>query len=105
MYIMNLLAGLSRYLWGCLDNMSNKIVDTAETALNALSILISVQDLNDIINLILLIVSVLAILWRAGYAIYKHIKDKNYDKVSDELDKTKKDIENLKDNVNKEDKQ
>lgn len=73
----------------------NKIIDTAETILNTASIIISVQDLNDIINLILLIVSLIAILWRAGYAIYKHIKEKDYDKVNDELSKAKDDIEKL----------
>lgn len=73
----------------------NKIIDTAETILNTVSIIISVQDLNDIINLILLIVSLIAILWRAGYGIYKHIKEKDYDKVNDELSKAKDDIEKL----------
>ena len=72
-----------------------RLLDIAETGLNTVGVLIGVSDIENVLNLVLLIVSILAILWRAGYAIYQHIRDKRLDKIGDEIDKAKDDIEKL----------
>lgn len=75
--------------------LMKKAWDLAETALNAVGVMIGVSDVENVLNLVLLIVSIIAILWRAGYAIYTHIKNNRLDEVGDELDKAKDDIEKL----------
>lgn len=72
-----------------------RLLDIAETGLNTLGVLIGVSDIENVLNLVLLIVSIIAILWRAGYAIYQHIRNKRLDKVGDEIEQAKDDIENL----------
>ena len=72
-----------------------RLLDIAETGLNTVGVLIGVSDIENVLNLVLLIVSILAILWRAGYAIYQHVRNKRLDKIGDEIDKAKDDIEKL----------
>ena len=72
-----------------------KFMDIAEPLLNGMGILVGVSDIENILNIVLLCVSIFAILWRAGYTIYTHIKQKNFDKIGDEIDKVKDEIENL----------
>lgn len=72
-----------------------RLLDIAETGLNTMGVLIGVSDIENVLNLVLLIVSILAILWRAGYAIYQHVRNKRLDKIGDEIDKAKDEIEKL----------
>lgn len=72
-----------------------RLLDIAETGLNTMGVLIGVSDIENVLNLVLLIVSILAILWRAGYAIYQHVRNKRLDKIGDEINKAKDDIEKL----------
>lgn len=72
-----------------------KFMDVAEPLLNGMGILVGVSDIENILNIVLLCVSIFAILWRAGYTIYQHIKEKKFDKIGDEIDKAKDEIENL----------
>lgn len=72
-----------------------RLLDIAETGLNTVGVLIGVSDIENVLNLVLLIVSILAILWRAGYAIYQHVREKRLDKIGDEIEKAKDDIEKL----------
>lgn len=72
-----------------------RLLDIAETGLNTMGVLIGMSDIENVLNLVLLIVSILAILWRAGYAIYQHVRNKRLDKIGDELEKAKDDIEKL----------
>jgi F0F1-type ATP synthase membrane subunit b/b' len=72
-----------------------KWFDACETGLNVLGVAIGVSDVESILNVILLIVSIAAILFRAGYAIYQHVKEKNYSKIAEELESAKKQLEQL----------
>lgn len=72
-----------------------KVFDACETGLNVLGVAIGVSDVESILNVILLIVSIAAILFRAGYAIYQHCKEKNYSKIAEELESAKKQLEQL----------
>ena len=53
-------------------------------------------NINDILSTAILVLSILNILFNMGYAIYKHIKNKNPDAISNEIEKAKKELENLK---------
>ena len=72
-----------------------RLLEIAETGLNTMGVLIGISDIENVLNLVLLIVSILAILWRAGYAIYQHVRNKRLDKIGDEIDKAKDEIEKL----------
>lgn len=72
-----------------------KFMDIAEPLLNGMGILVGVSDIENILNIVLLCVSIFAILWRTGYTIYLHVKEKKFDKIGDEIDKAKDEIENL----------
>ena len=72
-----------------------KFMDIAEPLLNGMGILVGVSDIENILNIVLLCVSIFAILWRAGYTIYQHIKEKKFDKISDDINNAKDEIENL----------
>lgn len=72
-----------------------KAFDIGETILNACGVIIGVSNLEDILNIILLIVSICAILFRGIYAVYSHIKTKEYDKIAHDLDDTKEELEQL----------
>ncbi len=72
-----------------------RVLDVCETGLNIVGVAIGVSDIESLLNVILLIVSILAILFRAGYAIYQHVKEKNYSKIADELESAKKQLEQL----------
>lgn len=80
-----------------------KFMDIAEPLLNGMGILVGVSDIENILNIVLLCVSLFAILWRAGFTIYTHIKQKKYDKISDDIEHAKDEIETLmpkEDNAN-----
>lgn len=72
-----------------------RLLGIAETGLNTVGVLIGVSDIENVLNLVLLIVSIIAILWRAGYAIYQHVRNKRLDKIGDEIEKAKDGIEKL----------
>lgn len=72
-----------------------KFMDIAEPLLNGMGILVGVSDIENILNIVLLCVSIFAILWRAGYTIYQHIKEKKFDKIGDDINNAKDEIENL----------
>ena len=67
----------------------------AELSLNTISIMVASIDIENVLSIILLVLSVCSILYRLGYNIYKLIKNKKYDKIDDEIDKAKDDIEKL----------
>ena len=81
--------------------MDKKLLNIAETILNGIGITVSVTDLNNILNIILLVISILSILVRASISIYNHYKEKKYNEIANDLEKTKDEIETI---INKEDK-
>lgn len=72
-----------------------RVLDVCETGLNIVGVAIGVSDIESVLNVILLVVSILAILFRAGYAIYQHVKEKNYSKIAEELESARKQLEQL----------
>lgn len=82
--------------------MNMKVFDLVETVFNALGILIAVQDIYNWLGILLLIINIFSILFRGGLEIYRHIKNKDYDKIDDELDNMTSKIEEQIDNNRKE---
>ena len=82
--------------------MNMKVFDLIETIFNALGILIAVQDIYNWLGILLLVINIFSILFRGGLEIYRHIKNKDYDKIDDELDNITSKIEEQIDNNRKE---
>lgn len=55
-----------------------------------------------ILGIILLVLSIASILFKMGFSIYTHIKNKEYDQIQKDLDQAKEEIEKLKDGENNE---
>ncbi len=72
--------------------------------LSTIGIAWSVQDLQNIISLILLIISLLNILWKGGYSIYTHVKNKEFNKIESDIKESKEELEKLNNTINKEEK-
>ena len=79
-----------------------KVFDLVETIFNAAGILIAVQDIYNWLGITLLIINIFSIIFRGCLEIYKHIKNKDYDKINDELDNITSKIEEQIDNNRKE---
>ena len=79
-----------------------KVFDLVETVFNALGILIAVQDIYNWLGILLLVINIFSILFRGGLEIYRHIKNKEYDKINNELDNITSKIEEQIDNNRKE---
>lgn len=79
-----------------------KVFDLIETIFNALGILIAVQDIYNWLGILLLVINIFSIIFRGGLEIYRHIKNKDYDKINDELDNITSKIEEQIDNNRKE---
>lgn len=56
-----------------------------------------IANIQTILGIILLILSILSIIIKSVMTIYVHIKNKNYNGVIEELEKTKEELEKIKD--------
>lgn len=79
-----------------------KVFDLVETIFNAAGILIAVQDIYNWLGITLLVINIFSIIFRGLLEIYRHIKNKDYDKINDELDNITSKIEEQIDNNRKE---
>ena len=68
--------------------------------LSVLSIAWSAENIDTILGIILMVLSIVNILWTTGYKIYNHIKEKNYDKVSEEIQDAIDKIKDIKEDKN-----
>ena len=68
--------------------------------LSVLSIAWSAENIDTILGIILMALSIVNILWTTGYKIYNHIKEKNYDKVSEEFQDAIDKIKDIKEDKN-----
>lgn len=82
--------------------MNMKVFDLVETIFNAAGILIAVQDIYNWLGITLLVINIFSIIFRGLLEIYRHIKNKDYDKINDELDNITSKIEEQIDNNRKE---
>lgn len=70
-----------------------------ETISNATSIVTgsyAIANIQDTLSIIILVLSIINILWNMIYRIYKHIKEKRYEAISQEIENTKEELNDLK---------
>ena len=72
-----------------------KVQNIIEDVLIATGIGISLVDMQQVLSIILLVFNVLWILWKFGYRVYLHIKNKNYSAIGDEIKDATDDLEKL----------
>ena len=82
--------------------MNMKVFDLVETVFNAAGIIIAVQDIYNWLGIALLVINIFSIIFRGCLEIYRHIKNKDYDKIDDELDNITSKIEEQIDSNRKE---
>lgn len=70
---------------------------TIDYAVDVASGSYGLANIQTILGIILLILSILSIIIKSVITIYMHIKNKNYNGVIEELEKTKQELEKLKD--------
>ena len=59
-------------------------------------------NIQSILGIILLVLSILSILFKCGFSIYTHIKNKQYKEIENDLEKAQEEIEKLKEGKNNE---
>ena len=69
--------------------------DVISTVLGTIGISVSVQDIHETLSIILIIISIVNILWGCGWRIYKHVKNKEYDQIDDEIEKATNELDEL----------
>lgn len=73
-----------------------------ETISNVSSLVMSgyaIANIKEILGVVILVLSILNILFNAGMRIYNHIKNKRYEEISKEIEKTKEDLNNIKEEL------
>ena len=70
--------------------------EISSSFLGAVGITLSVQDLTQIVNLVLLILSVINILWVLFIRIKEHIKNKNYNEITNDINNAIEEINKAK---------
>ena len=59
----------------------------------------AIATIQDTLSIIILVLSIVNILWNMSYRIYNHIKEKRYEKISEEIEKTKEELNNIKEEL------
>lgn len=62
-----------------------KVTEIIEDVAIATGLAVSLSDIHQILSIIILVFNVCWILWKVGYRIYEHVKNKRLDKIEDEL--------------------
>lgn len=75
------------------------ILDKIENALVGVGLTIGIANIEDILGLVLITLQVAIILYKAGVSIYKKVQARKYDDILAELDKAKKELEELKNSL------
>lgn len=72
---------------------TNEIITTSVSVVTGTYALANIQD---ILSVIILVLSILNILWNFAYRLYKHIKNKEFDKISEDIEETQDKLTDLK---------
>ena len=80
-----------------------KVSNIIEDVLIATGLTIALTDIHQILSIIILVFNVCWILWKCGYGIYKHVKNKNLDEVEKQLEDAKNELEELDSKLPKKD--
>lgn len=77
---------------------TNEVVTTSVSVGTTVYALANIQE---VLGVIVLVLSVINILFNMGYRVYKHIKSKNYEEISKEIDNAKNEIQKYIEGENK----
>lgn len=80
----------------------NKAIQTIDYSVDLASGAYGLANIYTILGIILLILSISSILFKMGFSIYTHIKNKQFAKIQEDLDHAKEELEKLKDGENNE---
>lgn len=79
----------------------NKI-NAYETSLNICGVAYSLANLQTIIGIIVGVLTLISILYRFAMTVYEHIKNKQYDKISTDIEQTKNELVDFNKKIEKE---
>ena len=80
-----------------------KVQSIIEDVIIGCGITVSLLDIQQTLSIILLVFNVLWILWKFGYKIYTHFRNKEFDKIESDIKDAKDEIEDLVNKTNNED--
>lgn len=78
----------------------NKSIQAIDYSVDVASGTYGLANIQTILGIVLLVLSICSILFKMGFSIYTHIKNKEYKEIQDDLDKAKEELEKLKDGDN-----
>ena len=52
-------------------------------------------DIKEVLSIVILILSITNILWNMGYRIFKHVKEKRFEEISNEIENAKNELEKI----------
>ena len=82
------------YLQGRID-MFNKY-ETISNSTSVVTSTIAIANFHEILSIVILVLSIANILFNMCYRIYNHIKNKNVEKISEDITDAQNQLENLK---------
>ena len=77
-----------------------KIQNIIEDVLIGCGITISLIDIQQVLSIILLVFNVLWILWKFGFKVYTHIKNKKYEEIGNDIKDAKDEFEQITQKTN-----
>lgn len=86
-------------------NLKVKVKTIIEDVLIGCGITISLIDIQQILSIVLLCFNVLWLLWKFGYRVYQHFKNKQYEKIESDIKETIDGLEQLTDKTKDSDKE
>ena len=75
----------------------NKAIQTIDYSVDVASGTYGLANIQTILGIVLLVLSIASILFKMGFSIYTHIKNKQFAEIQKDLDQAKEEIEKLKD--------
>lgn len=78
----------------------NKAIQTIDYSVDVASGTYGLANIQTILGIVLLVLSIASILFKMGFSIYTHIKNKQFAEIQKDLDQAKEEIEKLKDGDN-----
>ena len=78
----------------------NKTIQTIDYSVDVASGTYGLANIQTILGIVLLVLSIASILFKMGFSIYTHIKNKQFAEIQKDLGQAKEEIEKLKDGDN-----
>lgn len=76
------------------------LLDKIDNGLNVIGILFGVQNIQETLGIIILVLNIVSILFKFGLSIYNKIKNKQIDKIGDDINGAIEELEKIKEGIN-----